>query len=230
MCAQAREAQALAAEPVLPQRAGGGNPCEGQGRVDLPVPRRGQGRAHARLPPAGHLQRMGGQAFPAKALRRFRHDRPTKTNTDKAPAHGEAIRELKQGGCPPLPAPAGQAAGQANARLPVHASSLGHPEGLRGHAHVQKRPVRLPDRVRKRHQGQPRQPAVRYPSHHIGRTNPTARDQHAHRRPLQRSRSTFPSTPSRPASSAAAALTPTWRGSRRRAYRCCWLMPSWTRR
>lgn len=36
--------------------------------------------------------------FLAKALKRSKHDRPGKINTDKNPAYGEAIRELKKEG------------------------------------------------------------------------------------------------------------------------------------
>lgn len=39
--------------------------------------------------------------FLAKALKRSGHDRPTKINTDKNPAYGEAIRELKKEGTLP---------------------------------------------------------------------------------------------------------------------------------
>ncbi len=36
--------------------------------------------------------------FLAKALKRSRHDRPAKVNTDENPAYGEATRELKKEG------------------------------------------------------------------------------------------------------------------------------------
>ena len=107
--------------------------------------------------------------FLAAALKRSRDWIPRVINTDKNPAYGEAIAELKkEGRSRKSPASAGQVSQQpaggrprqaqtldpADARLPVDENSPCDDQGLRGHADVQEGPVHRVDRGdRRRNRG-----------------------------------------------------------------------------
>jgi transposase, IS6 family len=75
--------------------------CAGQGVLEVPLPRDRQRWRDARLLPRRPANAKAAKRFLSAALKRSRDWIPRVINTDKNPAYGEALAELKQEGLLP---------------------------------------------------------------------------------------------------------------------------------